>query len=281
MPWNHISPAPHARPCALQVSWVSSDNTQQQDAPASCPGSVGGSVTLGANQVVACLFTINYASIQSGSLWASVVTSTAQAAQATQVTVPPVDPSSSTAVGACGMASGGFETGGVGQLVPVSFTADSTVPPSSAAPVQLCDSASFTFTGVFGPFTTCGQQMVSMHRRSAFGMQALLASRHWLTLLVHALPPMFAGDSDRSAQPNRRATGHTDGRHYSGLYGALLMLRRAKGFRRQRVTLLAARASSLLQNKRGQISHLLCPRGCALACHQSLIYLATVPLPAL
>eukprot|EP00775_Hariotina_reticulata_P007806 gene7806-8003_t len=140
----------------VEASFVTVDNQQQVDTPVSCPDSVGGNIILGANQYVVCSFTVLFDSQNGGAIWGSAVTTGGQQGQSTEATVQAVIAATATAVGSCAMVSVDFSTGGVAQIVPSSFTAGSQVPPSSSSPMQICDSQLFTYTGSFGPFTSCG-----------------------------------------------------------------------------------------------------------------------------
>lgn len=146
----------------VEVSYLAADSNQQVDTPASCQTSVAGSVLLGAQDSVTCLFTVTYNSQQTGSIWASVVTADGVTGQSDQLPVNPTDPSSITPVASCATVSVSFATGSVGLVSPSSFTDGSQVPPSSSGPGQICDTQTYTYTAVFGPFTTCGKMLVSV-----------------------------------------------------------------------------------------------------------------------
>uniref|UniRef100_A0A383VU27 Uncharacterized protein n=1 Tax=Tetradesmus obliquus TaxID=3088 RepID=A0A383VU27_TETOB len=144
----------------VEVSYSSSDGQQQQvDTAASCQTSVGGSVIVNPGAYVICIFTVIYNSQENGYVWASAVTANGLNSQSEQVPVILSDAGTVTpgAVAGCATAQQSFQSGSPGLVLPASFTSDSQVPPSSSSPQQLCDSAIYTYTAVFGPFTACGK----------------------------------------------------------------------------------------------------------------------------
>jgi hypothetical protein len=148
----------------VEVSYSSSDDQANQvDTAASCQTSVGGSVVVSPGSYVICTFNIIYNSQDNGYVWASAVTADGLTSQSDQVPVVLSDAGTVTpgAVAGCAMAQQGFQSGSPGLVLPASLTPDSQVPPSSSNPQQLCDSAIYTYTAVFGPFNTCGKMQVS------------------------------------------------------------------------------------------------------------------------
>jgi hypothetical protein len=148
----------------VEVSYSSSDSQQQQtDVPASCQTSVGGNVLVSPSSSVTCTFSFTYdGQDEDGYVWASAVTANGLTGQSSQVPIILTDAGTVTpgAVASCAVAQQSFQAGSPALVSPADWTSDSQVPPSSSSPQQLCDSAMYTYTAVFGPFTTCGRMQV-------------------------------------------------------------------------------------------------------------------------
>jgi hypothetical protein len=147
----------------VEVSYSSSGSQQQQtDAPASCQTSVGGNVLVSPGSSVTCTFSFAYDGQDNAYVWASAVTANGLSDQSDQVPVMLSDAGTVTpgAVASCAVAQQSFESGSPVLVSPASWTSDSQVPPSSSSPQQLCDSAIYTYTAVYGPFNMCGRMQV-------------------------------------------------------------------------------------------------------------------------
>jgi hypothetical protein len=156
----------------VEVSYSIPDSQQQQtDVPASCQTSVGGNVLVSPDSSVTCTFSFSYDGQENAYIWASAVTANGLTDQSDQVPIMLSDAGTVTpgAVAGCAVAQQSFQTGSPALVSPASLTPDSQVPPGSSSLQQLCDSAIYTYTAVFGPFSTCGRMQVGRSGSAAAG----------------------------------------------------------------------------------------------------------------